>query len=419
MNPSRKPRVLLVLHNGGGPVELHTRSLAEGVKDDIEQFMLKPDDQMLELWKHQNEQWEIVQRWERDRSWDIRRARDPQIKAVTEQVLRERNIDLVHVQHLRGHTLDVLEVPRSLGVPVVLSVHDHYLACPSYQLLDQSWQQCRGTCTPGEGSCQLGTWFDGSVPLKHRFVHLWRRENASALAGVDRIVVPDPVTDAQLREVYPDLDRIEVAATTYDTGRPRVVCRFPAGDEPVRLVALGGLPATRGLGAIYAALGAADGQLTVDVLGELGSAVMSRHTYEAGQPYLRRHGDVDRAQLAPTLASIRPTFAVVWPMWDDPSAQGVIDAWAHGIPVVVPDRGAPAVLVREYGGGVVVDADPTRNDGALLAEAALHYGRNRSAYDRLAARASVPAPYWPAAAAAAWVERYQRLIEASSMATIT
>ena len=55
-------------------------------------------------------------------------------------------------------------------------------------------------------------------------------------------------------------------------------------------------------------------------------------------------------------------------------------------------------------------------DGEVLAEAALHYGRDRAAYDALAARAFVPAEYRPETAAAAWVDRYRQLIATSKMA---
>jgi len=61
---------------------------------------------------------------------------------VIRDILREEKPDVVHVHNWRGLSPSVFDAVKSLGIPLVLHVHDYVLICPKSSLLRRSGEIC-------------------------------------------------------------------------------------------------------------------------------------------------------------------------------------------------------------------------------------------------------------------------------------
>jgi glycosyltransferase involved in cell wall biosynthesis len=68
---------------------------------------------------------------------------EPAAEAAFRTALDRVRPDVVHVQELIGLPSSLLTIPRERGIPVVLSVEDYQLLCPTLKLFDANGELCR------------------------------------------------------------------------------------------------------------------------------------------------------------------------------------------------------------------------------------------------------------------------------------
>jgi len=78
---------------------------------------------------------------------------NPDLERIFENILREENFDLVHIHHLLYHSLGYPRIAKQRSLPVIFTLHDYYLTCPSPdggKLLRKDHSRCPG---PEASSC--------------------------------------------------------------------------------------------------------------------------------------------------------------------------------------------------------------------------------------------------------------------------
>ncbi len=394
-------RVLTVIHNGGGGTEYHVDDLVAAMRDEYEPLVLIPNGNDLVLWSADDprERTEIT-RWTLSRPWDVRRVDDPEVARVAVELFTRFGIEFVHVHHLIGHSFDVPRIAKALGIPVALTLHDFYMACPSVNLLDNNNTFCGGTCTAGDGRCNTPIWLENDIDLKHRFVHLWRDESRRLIELVDALITPSHDTREHFSRIFgAELGRkINVIEHGRDFERPRVLNRSPVDDEPIKILLVGAINASKGAGlAEELARVGRSRNVVVELLGDVEPG------YEGA---IEAHGSYQRDDLPVLLATYRPTFIGVFSIWAETHCYVVSEAWANGVPVLVGPLGAPAERVREHGGGVIA---ATLNPEQII-DLAINTARDRAGYTELASQATVANVRSTAAMADDYRELYAGLL---------
>ena len=145
-----RPRVLMLLHQGGGGTPATTMDLIAGLTKRFQSLVLRSNGSRIELIDGGIEA-EPLDSWTLDQPLSAVVTTDPEYRSILAHVLTRYNIELMHVRHLIGHTFDAPEIARSLGIPVVLSFHDFYLVCPSIHLLDEKRSYCARHVHRGHG----------------------------------------------------------------------------------------------------------------------------------------------------------------------------------------------------------------------------------------------------------------------------
>jgi glycosyltransferase involved in cell wall biosynthesis len=116
------------------------------------------------------------------------------------EVLAETRPDVVHVNHLIGISPRIVALARRADLPVVLSIHDYYAACPLVHLLKvdgrlcdgpDGGRECTATCFAHEGTAS-GRWTT-------RYEYF-----AELLQLADTVVCPTERLADFLREMAPE-----------------------------------------------------------------------------------------------------------------------------------------------------------------------------------------------------------------------
>jgi glycosyltransferase involved in cell wall biosynthesis len=91
------------------------------------------------------------------------------IANTADSVLATLAPDVVHVHHLNRLSTGIVFKARARGIPVVLTLHDYWLACPLGQLLDWRLRVCPGP-TPGGCAGCAGVLSRPSMPTVFRSI---------------------------------------------------------------------------------------------------------------------------------------------------------------------------------------------------------------------------------------------------------
>lgn len=269
--------------------------------------------------------------------------------------------DVAHL-HTIYHQLtpSILRPLARAGVPVVMTVHDYKLVCPSYRLLDQD-----GLCTAcldghfrhaPQRRCKDGSLLSSSLLALETRVHRTFR----SYGAVGAFVCPSGFMLDTLRSggVFPE--RLHHVPHFLDLAT--VPARVGAGDG---VVYAGRLSPEKGVDLLVRAVGSLpDARLTVvgdgperDPLGRLADDVAPGRVRFTGQQ--------DRAG---TLALVRAARVAVLPArWYENQPMGVLEAMASGVPVVVTGLGGSPELVTDGRTGRIVPPEDVPALAAALA----------------------------------------------------
>ena len=213
-----------------GGTQLHVRDLVAGAKEDCNVFVCARDRDVLRLTIYLADnnlpEWKLLQDEESANadgklislSFPIGEEEpypvfyDDRLEEVLRKILFSFSIDLVHVHHTQGLSLDIFRVCRSLGIPVVATLHDYYYACPTTKLLTPSGQFCPQTgnyTNPSDSVCAKCLHKNcgfGRVKVMER----WREENLRALRTCRRLIFPTGSAKNIMCGAFPSLEPLSM-----------------------------------------------------------------------------------------------------------------------------------------------------------------------------------------------------------------
>ena len=222
---SPRPRVLFVSHAFGGGVGRHIDELAVAIADDAEVLLLNP---------HLNSF--LALRWLRPGE-DLAlwmRAADEWERMV--ELLQAIGIDRIHFHHVHGLPHGILELPRRLGCPHDVTLHDFFPACPAYHLTGADGRYCGGD--PGCRHCA-----DARAPQWGLSIDEWRSTFGELLGKAERVIAPSRDAARRIGAFFP-------AVTPLVWPHPELDATPAAA--PLRVLVTGAISPAKGLGLLEA-----------------------------------------------------------------------------------------------------------------------------------------------------------------------
>ncbi|MCW2764495.1 MAG: hypothetical protein JWO11_454 [Nocardioides sp.] len=278
-----------------------------------------------------------------------------------DEAIEEFRPDVVHAHNIY-HQLSpsVLHAARQRGIPIVLTMHDYKLVCPTYQFLDNGqictacvgrtpWPAVRRACKDGSRAASTAAAVEVSL-------HRW----FGAYDGVQVFVAPSRFLAQQ------------VTAGGIPGDRVRVLPNFTELDvvfgAPVRrgAVVAGRLSPEKGIDTLIRAIAGLD--LPPGVLLDVAGDGPERPALEAlaaaeAPGRVRFHGRLGRPELQELVGEA--AVCVVPSRWHENQPLAVLEAFALGVPVVATNLGGLPELVDDTTGWVVPPDDVPALRGAL------------------------------------------------------
>ena len=208
-----------------GGTQLHVRDLVAGAEENYNVFVCARDGDTLRLTVYLKGDslpaWNLLQREESaDAEGKLVTLKfpvgeeepfpvlyDERIAQVLRKILASFSIDLVHVHHTQGISLDLFRECAAMNIPVIATLHDYYYACPTTKLLRPDGQFCPQTevfAAPSDRTCAQCLRKNCAFG-RVRVIRRWREENLRALETCSRIIFPSASARAVMCGVYPSL----------------------------------------------------------------------------------------------------------------------------------------------------------------------------------------------------------------------
>jgi len=277
--------------------------------------------------------------------------RNPFVDESFSEVLEEEVPDLVHFQHLKDLSGNLVTIAEERGLPIIVTLHDYWYICPNAQLVRPGGKTCRGTifhleCTICAGaSLGQGILTLFSPVLSLLFFHR-DRYLRSKLAKVELFLSPSHfLKQRYVAQGFPE-ERIVPVENGVDVSRviPR---KERDGVSPIRFGYLGSIAWQKGVHLLIEAFNPLSEGAELMIYGDLSvfPGYVQGLRELARNPAIHFRGYIPHQQVWQVLSEI--DLLVVPSLWYENSPMVIREAFAAGVPVIASRIGALAEKVRD------------------------------------------------------------------------
>lgn len=302
---------------------------------------------------------------------------DPFVEGLFQRILFEHQIDLVHIHHLMHVPLSLPLIARACGVPTVYHLHDHFLICERWLLLDHAGRFC-DVVNRGADQCDACLVAANNYPPGSKA----RRDGMMTLVteAIDAFVTSTPETARYLQRFFPGLpaERLcEIAMVAPSAPVPSVGSGLKRKRDADRLTVaiLGNFSAHKGgLQAINLIRSCEAYPIHFKVIGRIEDQYRDLiATFRPDQVSVT--GSYEQHAIGGLLAGCDVSLHLS--TWPETFVIALTEAWQAGLVPIVTDIGALAERVQDGVDGFKVSPDdPGSVRNRLIG---LHYDRARLA----------------------------------------
>ncbi|MGA2248629.1 MAG: glycosyltransferase, partial [Verrucomicrobiota bacterium] len=353
VSTDRRPHVLQVIHNYNAPggTELHTQEIVERISNRFRQTVTFPGN--IGEWSDFSEvtspagiRIAVMNRLNAapthlylgSQPGDVRNAA---VEANFRQFVAGGDYDLIHFQHLAGWaSLQLPRIAKELGKRCVISLHDYFLQCPEYVLLNEAGERCNKVRADAEDKDCLRCLAAKRYPLARelpaipQYLRLRQGLSREVLEQMEAIVAPSEFVQRRILEAFGgDLaDRVRVIPHGVNMSPRR---HHGKVGTPLRVGVLGTLNYQKGLKLVAEAANLLIGApLQLEVFGQVPPAAHD-HLARLG---IRERGGYRRDQLPELLRDV--DLVLIPSLFDETFCLTLSEAQALGIPVLASAVGA-------------------------------------------------------------------------------
>ncbi|MBZ9570447.1 glycosyltransferase [Methanobrevibacter sp. TMH8] len=344
-----KKRILYVVHPEGGGTTMTNEDLMKNIENYFECFVLSSGYNKLFLRKFNGEKFELIREWKIKSVYGAEKFYSTEYRDIYFNVLISLGIDIVHIRHLILHTFDLPKISKILNIPTILSFHDFYFICPSYNLLDDNVHYCGGKCSNVNGTC--------TPPMKNlinvnnlkKFVKKWREEVFKMFSNVDCFITTSDIVKSIFLNIYPKLKIENLFVIEHGRDFPELkkdLFEIPNTNKRIKILFIGNITDNKGLKLIKD-LKKIDKNFKLD-FNFLG-------TPSDLKKYGKYHGRYSRDDINKKIANINPSFIGIFSPWPETYCHTLSEAWSCEIPVLVSDIGVLKDRTISNNGGWIIN----------------------------------------------------------------
>ncbi len=244
--------------------------------------------------------------------------------------------------------LKVLEELKSLqDVKVKTLIHDYFMICPSYVLLNKDGKFCG---IPDIEDCRkcISKHSMAYMPVKWADIEDWRGAWFYLLNISDDIICFSKSSKQLLLKAYPELRRERISVNPHKVSFVKKA-NLVKNDKTLNIGILGTITYPKGLGIVEEMLKYIDDKrlkVSIKVIGTMPVKVKSSKLFVSGR--------YDQKDLVSLIEKNRIDIIFIPSVWPETFSYTTEEAIQTGLPVAVFNLGAPAERVKVYDNGLIV-----------------------------------------------------------------
>lgn len=357
-----KPRIMFVISTRVGGTPQTNADLMHALADDYECYALWSDCSVIEILKADGTEYKTLERFPLTAPIHFATHVSGEYDDTVRSILADWGIELLHIRHLAWHSLNLVDIAKSLDIPVAFSFHDFYMVCPSVTLIGED-----GAYHPSGVTAHVRNplWRQDPTDtgMNEAWLNHWKQRMQRVLAKCDVFITTCQSAKEIVSTALPLLTERSLDFHVIPHGRDFDQFTQLAddadinSDEPLRILLPGNIGLHKGLELIK-------GIKRLDTTGSLEFHLLGNGGFGLAE-YVIDHGSYKRPQFAERVAAIRPHIAAILSVFPETHCHTLTECWSCGIPVIGIDLGAVGARLRKHGGGWAI-AHPTNTEVAYI-----------------------------------------------------
>jgi glycosyltransferase involved in cell wall biosynthesis len=316
----------------------------------LEKFVLFSNSKKIDLYMFENVNYFLVESRIIDKNIEVLPHQSEEYDATVAEWLVNHAFELIHIRHLAWHSLGLIDIGKSLGIPIVFSLHDFYTVCPTVKLLDANQKYCGGVCTAGTEDCKYDLWTGNLPPLKNAAINQWRIMFESVFEKCDHFVTTNQSAREIITTSYPGLIHKPFSVLPHGRDFPEFLTNALEVEvkTAIKLLIPGNITKAKG-GAIIASLAAKARSLNIEIhiLGKIASNINTQGCV--------LHGEYSRDDFCNKVKEVSPHIGCIFSIWPETHCHTLTELWAAGLPVIGFSIGAVGDRIKKTGAGWAIE----------------------------------------------------------------
>ena len=201
----KRKNMLMLIHDWSnlnenvGGTTLHLLDLIKNLRNDYNVHVLYPENGIYKL-KSYFKDTEKELKFDSIDSCNNYPMYNSKYKKMIELIIKGFRIDTLHVHHMIGHCLDVIDVAKKEGVYSIISLHDFYSVCPTINMLYNMETFCDGLKDKNCKEC-----IKHKTTLINDVTPVWQKKWNEFLSKFDKVIVPSNSVKKIINKYYKDI----------------------------------------------------------------------------------------------------------------------------------------------------------------------------------------------------------------------
>ena len=273
-------------------------------------------------------------------------------RKMVEKVFEFINIDFVHVHHLMYQYFDIIDLINEKKIPYIITLHDFYMVCPIFSLLENGEEYCGDKESP---DCQKCLKKQKNIEIE--FIDNWRKLSHDVLEKAKLVIAP---TDSAREIVQKYFKDIEIK--TIEHGMKKMVYEYEGKNENRKknIAFLGGINKIKGIDFMrefVKEVNKEDNKYNLHLFGNTNDEKIN----ESDGNYIY-HGKYDREDVVKILKENEIDLVILLAIWPETYSYTLTESLMAKVPVLALDYGALAERIRKNNCGWILDRDSKFED---------------------------------------------------------
>ena len=341
-----RKNILMVIHdwsdldNNIGGTTLHLKDLIMNMRDKFNFHVLFPENGIYKVTSYFKDK-EATLKFNSIDSANVIPLYNSEYRKMVEKIIKGLRIDTLHIHHLIGHCMDIVDVAKENNVYSIITLHDLYSLCPTINMLYKMEEYCEPIENKDCKSClKYKTAFNNDI------IKTWQNDWNEFLLKFDKVIVPSKNTKEIISKHFKD---IKIAAIEHGVDIERKT-HESRENRPFNIAFVGVMAKHKGA-LILEELSKSNKNSNVvyHLFGksEYKSLEVSKNNYIY-------HGKYNRSDIVDLLHDNKIDLVCSFSIWPETYSYTLTECVAAGIPVLTFDIGAGKDRILENDMGYVI-----------------------------------------------------------------